>query len=219
MKKNLKLGVNKFLLPLILGGSFGMALGQEIKYGDEVYIKNVVNKKYAVRDVNVLVGKKESGKEASFKMVADLENPSEKKGEKIKYGNPIYFQSTTAKVPTFIGDSGEKYRIYGMSRTLLGAVTEKGKIYKFVIWPAAGTKKAEAIKEEYNKTGMVTRKPIFYNEEINIQSEPSKKSFRFNTDLSTYKFGTEIFISDDSKLMTPKAKKDTKKLVLQKVGK
>lgn len=213
MKK--KLGM--FIMLLGVGADLTYC-SDTLKYGDIVYIKNVVINKYAINDGGILVGKKEVSEQGAFKLIPELKKDMKKE---IRYGDYIYFQSTTAKSPMFIGDSGEKYRIYGMKRTLLGMVpiAEKDKIYKFCIWPAEGTKKAKELKEEFNKTEMVTRKPISYGEEINIHREPSKKSFRFNTDLSTYKFGTEVFISDDSKLMTPKARKDTKKLILQKVGK
>lgn len=173
----------------------------ELRYGDKVYIINFKTKLYSTQDGNLFVGRKNPSDKASFIIVADIENPNLKKGEIIKYGNSMYFQSSATRTPTFIGDSGEQKLIYKMKRRLLGLVTsvEKNKIYKFTILPSVGKKE--------NQT-------VYYGEKINLQyylssSKSPIKYFRFTT-------GGKVFGSDDSKWMTKAQIKETKELIFEK---
>lgn len=202
-----KLDIKLYLCIILLLGIGSALFGAEkLLYGDKVYIKNIRIKKYATRDGNVLVGHKATSDKSVFTIIKDVENPDASKGEPVKYAGKFYLQTSPAAV---VGDSGEEYRIYGMKRKLLGAVPTplKNKIYEFTILPSTGEK---------------DDKPVYYGEKINLQYKiPTSKSpikyFRFNVGLSSYKKGTEVFGSDDSKLMTKAQIKETKELAFEKV--
>jgi hypothetical protein len=204
-----------FLLLGFIGTTFMKVPTPEVlKFGGFICIKNVKTNKYVTsyeKEVTTLVGKKEQTQNAAFQIL--LAKDTYETGE-VAVGDAIYLRLIAFKNERnqdyFIGDAGKsEHLIYGMSRTLLGLVP-LGTAFKFEIMSAT-KKKGEAILPGDKLTLKVVSSRI-------LEKGSTDKYFRFNVDVSTFKGGPEIFISDDSKLMTKLAQKWTKELTFEKTA-
>jgi hypothetical protein len=176
-----------------------------VKYGDIIYIKNLKKGSYATyykgQELTYLVAKKAKTDDAKFSVLASLSNSNKK--DQVLFGDKVFFYQQWAFV---IGEAEKSsFLLYGMKRTLLGLVPLKGLAFK--ILPT----------QENFKDVQLDKTPVFVGDPIQLQvavdeAKTTDKFFRFNVDASTFKGGPEIFISDDSKLMTKLAIKWTKEL-------
>jgi hypothetical protein len=202
-----------FLLVGVIGAAFMKTpMPEALKFGDFIYIKNVKTNKYVTpyeKEITTLVGKKEQTQNAKFQILS-AKRPNEKR--EVIFGDEVYFSSTSLKneeVAYSVGNlDTSKHLIYGMKRTLLGLVAVT-KEFDFEVM--SDTKKAG---EKVLFGDKLTLKVVPFNV---LKKKSPDEYFRFNVDVSTFKGGPEIFISDDSK-MTKLAQKWTKELTFEKAA-
>lgn len=200
-----------FLAPIFLGIFFTSVFSEKLNYEDYVCIKNLKNNKYVTpvwkQPHYMLTQGKLAEQYSVFQILADLDNQGKNKGE-LKFGDEVYFKSVVPGAIRYIGDLGKSpYLLYGMQRTLLGLANLIPSRFKVL---PSDTKK--------NLGQAVSTDDKIYLQLVSALADDKKtnKFFRFNVDASPSKYGPEIFVSDDSKLMTALAIKWTKGLAFEK---
>jgi hypothetical protein len=185
-------------------------LDPTIYYSDSVRIKNFKTQKnltsYEKEKLTYLVGQvlNLDKKKQEFSIIPTQEKSQQ---DEVKFGDVVYFKLKSGKNEAlYIGEIGTSL-LYGKKRTLLGLVSQEDAL-KFKI-----------LNADLQKT---KAKPILINTKmlLNVVDKSGKTTnefLRVNIDASTFKGGQEIFISEDSKLMTKQTINGSKELVFIKI--